>query len=529
VELRCELALHLEEVGTIVTTAPEADLRTRATGVTRAGWTWLCDNPLAWSGALLAVALAVFVVFEASVIPGMGFWVDELFSFWAGDARIPFAEAFSTRILPDSNAPIYFSLIYLVQGAGLEGRAAFLVLNFIVMGSLLALLIERGWRMGMLATALSAVAVLLVSGPLLTYAPEGRVYGMAMVLCAVIAFCCGGVVAGFKVGRGELILAAVLAVLGAWMHVFAAVFAGSLAAALVMVGWLLLRRSDVVALGFVMGSATILACILWLTFAFPLFTGSTSWMTFTPKDVFDAVWTFKEHVAGPLAGALACIAFVGLSLLFKHSRAMALVLCITGALFFAIPVAISFKMPMFVGRYLLIAGPGLLVLLLFVLRAHLVERSASPSWRNRLAALGALFFVFPITQGMPAAAYSITNRHDWRGSEIVVPAIDQCSAGEIRTLFAYPRVYGFEYYLDGRLTPVIAGAAPVRDLSTIDCPVYGWAEEYKDVELGGDWYKTADIPKVLSLFRLTNTNNLPLEIIRHEGGLVLARAGAASR
>jgi hypothetical protein len=166
---------------------------------------------------------------------------------------------------------------------------------------------------------------------------------------------------------------------------------------------------------------------------------------------------------------------------------------------------------------------------LFVLRAHLLERAASPFWRNGLSALGVLFLVFPITQGMPTAAAAIANRHDWRGSEIVVPAIGACPAGEVRALFSYPGMYGFEYFLEGRLTPVAPGNAPVRDVSTIDCPVYGWAEQYKDVDLGGDWYKTADMPKVLDLFRLTNTNNLPLEIIRHEGGLVLARAGTVSR
>ncbi len=287
-ELRRLFALHVEKIGAIMSDPRSSDLQIRTLGVARSVWAWLCNNSLAWSCALLAIALAIFAAFQASVIPGMSFWVDELFSFYAGDPRISFSEAFATRILPDTNGPIYFSLIYLVQGAGLEGRTAFVVLNYTVIAALFALVIERGWRTGMLATAISAVAIMLVSGPLLTYAPEGRVYGMAMGLCALLAFYCAGAVASVKAGRMEFFLLGAFAVLGAWMHVFAAIFACSLATDLVVTGWLVLRRRDLVVLGFMIGRATMLDVIVWLAFAFPLFTGSTSWMTFTPRDVFDA-------------------------------------------------------------------------------------------------------------------------------------------------------------------------------------------------------------------------------------------------
>lgn len=492
-------------------------------------WAWLREHPLMWSGACLAVALFSFTGFEISIIPGMGFWVDELFTFWAGDPRLSFAEAFSKRILPDSNAPIYFSLIYLVQAAGFEGRAAFVVLNFIAIGSLLALIIQRGWRTGTLATAMTAVAIILVSGPMLAYAPEGRVYGLSMGICAVLAFYGGGVVVGEQAGRRELVLSAIFAVLAAWTHVFAAIFAGSLGVALIALGCLVLKRRDLIVLGLTIGVATTLAMIVWLAFALPLFTGTTSWTTFTPRDVFNALWTFKELMAGPTLAMLAGAAFIGLSLLMKRSRAISLVLVITGGLFFVIPLLISLKMPMFVGRYLLVAAPAMLVLMVFVLRSHLVDRAPAPAWRKLAPALGALFFSASTTQGMSSAATAIAARHDWRGHQAVLQAADQCPEGEIRTLFSYPQQFGFEYYLRGKLTPVPANTAPGRDIATIDCAVHGWAEVYTHPVHGSDWHKTADLAQVLDAFNLTNGTNLPLHIARHEGGLVLMHQDAVPR
>ncbi len=512
-----------------MTALHRADLQVRVRQSAFRTMAFLHRHPALWSAGLLVVAMAAFAWFQAGVIPKMGFWLDELFSLWAADPGIPFGQAFSERILPDTNGPVYFSLLHLVQQTGIKGRAAFVVLNLAVIGLLLGLMVERGARMGMIATALTATALVLIGAPVLAYVAEGRVYAMAMALCCTLAFVAGGRTVGGSVERSDLILAAILAALAAWMHVFAAVFAGSLAAALVLTGWLVLKRRDLVLLGFVMGLSATLALLLWLAIGYQMFAkaaGEGFWIEFTPHAVFEAFWMMKEYAIGPLAGAAIGVAFVGLSLLRRDARAAALLLVITGLLFVALPLAASLVKPMLLGRYLLIGGPALLVMCVILLRAHLAG-GGRPGWRYGLAGLGCAFLLVPVTQGMPTAGWHFATRTDWRGAEVVRPLMAQCPEGEIRTLTSVPGLFGFDYYLKGALRAVAPSIAPVRDVASIDCPVLGWAEHNVETEMSDDWYKAADMPRVLAEFRLTNTEGQPLEIVRHPGGLVLVRAETA--
>ncbi|HEY7800288.1 MAG TPA: hypothetical protein VIA80_16085 [Hyphomonadaceae bacterium] len=102
----------------------------------------------------LIAALAVFIVFHAIELPKMGLWTDELFSLWAGDPKLSFGEAFGKRILPDTNAPFYFSAVWFAQAAGFEGRVAFLVVNLPLIAIALGLMIWRGRLAGHMTLAL---------------------------------------------------------------------------------------------------------------------------------------------------------------------------------------------------------------------------------------------------------------------------------------------------------------------------------------------------------------------------------------
>lgn len=498
----------------------------RALAIIRGWHVWLEANPLVWSGALFIAALGVFTAFQMQVIPGMGMWYDELFSLWAGDPTISFGDAFATRILPDTNGPIYFSLVYFVQAIGLADRTAFLVLNYTAIGALLAFILARGWRHDLLATALSSVALLLVTAPLLLYAPEGRVYGLVMAVCAVPAFEAGRLLSGGQASRSDLILVAIIGVLAAWLHVFGAIFIGSLAAAMIVVGAFLLRRRDVVIWGFVAGIATSVALVVWLAIAFPLFTGTTSWIEFHRTWVFNMIWELKNYMIGPMVGVIIAGAFVGLSLIPRHSRPFALAIVISTFLLFAIPMAVSFKMPIFLQRYLLIGFPALLVLCVFLIRSHLIAREGARGGRQGivrqgLSVLGALVLVFPILQGIPTARETIRTRGDWVGSQLVLQAANACPAGEVRAATFTPFAFGFTYYLKGALKPIDPSEAPMRDISQIDCPVFAWGEH-----LGNAFAAEKTIDDVLADFHLTNTTGLPLVLIHHQGGFVLARAEA---
>ena len=500
--------------------ATSVGLRTRSAAIARNAYAWLQANPLLWSGGLFAVALVTHVAFQARIIPGMELWLDELFSLWAGSPSISFGEAFSKRILPDTNGPIYFSLVYFAQAAGLADRAAFLVINYVIIGGSLALILWRGWRFDMMATALSSVAILLATAPLLTYGPEGRVYGIVMALCAIPAFEAGRIMAGQSVRTADFVLVAATGILAAWMHVFGAIFIGSLAAGMVVVGAFMLHRRDVVVWGLVAGVATSVALAFWLAFAFPLFTGTTSWIEFNKAWVYSAIWELKHTMVGPTFGLLVVAGFVGLSLVMRHSRPLALALVITAFLYFAIPFAVSFKMPIFLQRYLLVGFPALLVLCVFLLRCQLVAQNGT-RWRSHgVGALGVLVFAFPIMQGMPTAQEAITKRQDWVGWRPVVKAAADCPAGEIRTKTFIPLQSGFDYLLKGRLKSLDVSQAPLRDVSQIDCPVFAWGEHVDDIDA------STTMDQALRDFHLTNTTGLPLVLLHHHGGYVLARADA---
>ncbi|RYG31847.1 MAG: hypothetical protein EON93_12255 [Burkholderiales bacterium] len=482
---------------------------------------WLEKHALLWGGVLLAVALAIYAVFQVQILPQMGLWYDELFSLWAGDPQLTFGDAFATRILPDTNGPIYFSLIYYVQAAGLEGRAAFLALNFTVIGILLALMVERGWRHGMTVTALVCAALLLLTAPLLIYGAEGRVYGMAMALGALAAFEAGRLLLGGQAARSDVILIAALGVLAAWMHVFGAILVGSLATGVFVTNALMIHRRDLAVWSLVAGISTSAALLAWLALASQHFTNTTSWIQFSEKWVFDTLWELKNYMVGSTIALIPAAGFVALSLMPRHSRTVALTLVITGLLLFAIPLAVSFKMPIFVHRYILIGFPALLVLSVFLLRSHLIAGRMRVGLRPALLAFGFAFLLVPVARGIPAAQQSIASRPYWLGWEPVLKAADACPDGEIRVATFTQFDFGFAYFLEGKLTPVSPSTAAVRDVAAIDCPVLAWGEHFVDSTA-----ETVTIEQVLSGYRLTNTSGIPLVLFRHTGGFVLARADA---
>ena len=85
-----------------------------------------------WTLALLCVAAALFVAVQVSLHLINDWWSDELFSLWASDTRIPFGSIFPSRILPDSNPPLYFSLLYVIRLLISDDRLATIALNAIV-------------------------------------------------------------------------------------------------------------------------------------------------------------------------------------------------------------------------------------------------------------------------------------------------------------------------------------------------------------------------------------------------------------
>ena len=69
-------------------------------------------------GLAIFVLLCVAFIFSgelASVNAEGGWMLDDLFSLWVSAPAISFDVVFSDRILPDSNPPLYFSLLYFMR------------------------------------------------------------------------------------------------------------------------------------------------------------------------------------------------------------------------------------------------------------------------------------------------------------------------------------------------------------------------------------------------------------------------------
>jgi hypothetical protein len=483
----------------------------------------------------LIAALAVFIVFHAIELPKMGLWTDELFSLWAGDPKLSFGEAFGKRILPDTNAPFYFSAVWFAQAAGFEGRVAFLVVNLPLIAIALGLMIWRGRLAGHMTLALWCAALFLVSAPVLSFASEGRVYGVNMALAALMAFIVGirviGPAPAAGQGRTDAIVLAACGVLGAWMHIYGAMFAGALGAGAMAAGWFVGRRRDLIVLGLTTGIATTVAFAVWLAVAFPVFSTIAQagfWMEFTVTWVIETFWFLKQFVVGVTAVVPFVAAFLIVSLALPGSRAPAILTVVTMVLFTLIPMAVSFHTAIFGWRYLIIGMPAFLILCVVILHTHLATALSAPRsfWPRAAAAAGLLFAASATLTGVPNASWLFGGRWDWRGIDVIRPLVQDCPEGELRVLkhSSGDKLSGFSYLLRGALKPVNAETAPLRDVADINCPVLGWGEHNIDPQMGRDWAEKADIPTLLEDFHLTNTAGAPLEVKRHTGGLVLLRA-----
>jgi hypothetical protein len=490
----------------------------------------LIDNRLIVAAGLFAAALVFFISFEARHIARSGYWTDELFSLWAGDPRVPFGQAFMERILGDTNAPTYFSLVHLVRHFVYGGRTAFVIINFTGLALILGLMIWRGFQREMPVTALLVAAFFLVGCPALAYGPEGRAYVLGMATCVALAFTSGILVAGNHTTKADFIAAAGLAVLATWLHVYGAIFAGSLGVALIVSGFFAGRHVRLMQMGFVIGAAATAAFAIWIAFAYPMFSKTVNqgfWLPFTPASVKETFWMAKEYTIGWTLAAPIGAGFIAASLWPAHSRAQAIVAIVAGALFIAIPLLASFHTVIIHGRYFLIGTPALLVLTALVFRSHIIALllNENAAWAKPLAAIGALFLLSPILTGAPTAAWHFRERWDWRGIDAIAPLAAQCTDKDIRVLNSSIRnLSGFEYLLEGKLTPIDATKAPTRDVSEIACPVYGWAEHYLALTDDSGWAARAGVAEALASFHLTNKTGVALAIDRHPGGLVLRRA-----
>ena len=511
-----------------------------------------------WLTILLLLCVALLFAGElASVSAVSGWWFDDLFSLWASERTVPFTVAFRERILPDSNPPLYFSLLYIVRQLIPDDGNSVIAFNIsaIIAAAVAVYIPSRQAGLSGLATA--GIAAFVLSGPVLYFAPEGRSYLMALSVVFVASWYASLAIAGFP-EQLTLTRCVILGGLAALTHVYAALFCGSLAAGLVALA-ILSNRKELLKPGLALGLSASVVFGLWLGVAFGAI-DRIAWITFSWRKVLDAALSVKELAIGSDVAVLVTLSLFVFGLSAKATRSLFIVFFIAFALFAVLPVIASFFQPIIVSRYWEIGAAAFPVVVLFAaktwilegLRAHplLMEskagsrflfwraslsenrfalfRTHSGAWSDmRLIAGAAALCLLAACSvlGFAKARYYMPTKAFWNGAGLVRPLLAHCREGSVHVYYENPtnpyvswpwamlsfhRLTGASQavFLDSR-----ESSTPTLDARASSCPVLGWAEH------SWDWQEMAD-KELLKLLRIEASLD-DVEIIRHKTGFVV--------
>jgi len=255
-------------------------------------------SPPRWmSGTLITIAVLLFCAAQFSINAVNGWWMDELYSLWASDTSIPFRVAFSERIYPDTNPPTYYSLLYLARLVEGDDRATILLLNFFFLAAAVGSVIFVSRKARMPELAAIGISLFILSGPVLVYAAEARVYLAALAVAFVTAWYVALAIdepdsqpsLGVFIGLGAL---------GALTHVYAALFCGCLAAGLLALAIWDPRRRDLLGPALALGLSTTVIFVIWLL-SIRAALDRADWLEFTSKTLMTAFWYVKVVTVGP--------------------------------------------------------------------------------------------------------------------------------------------------------------------------------------------------------------------------------------
>ncbi len=480
-----------------------------------------------WTLALLCVAAALFVAGQVSLHLINDWWSDELFSLWASDTRIPFGSIFPSRILPDSNPPLYFSLLYGIRLVISDDRLATIALNVIVLaiGVLVVLMASR--RSRMVGPAAVAVSAFVLSGPVLGYTPEARSYLVALT----IAFCASwyAVLAlGEERRTYSLWPFLILGVLATLTHSFAALYCGSLAAALLIMAMVDPSRRHLVAPSLTLGISTTVVFALWLPFVWGA-VDNLGWIEFTPQAILGAIWFVRELAIGEWPVVFLLVALLAIGIARPATRPVAILFAITFALFAILPMIASLKQPIIIGRYWMIGAPGLIVLVVVLAAAWYREAwEAGATAIPRIALAGAVIVGVASSISGYLTAYHFTElKMGWKGAPVLGPLLKDCPAasvhvGTFKLLGEMPAASLASFaYLSGASPAafVDAGArkTPVLPVAQARCPVLAWAENIDQPSRMPD-------AKLLQLLKIAASPE-EVEIHRHDSGAWVLKRG----
>ena len=441
-----------------------------------------------WLAILLFLCVALLFAVELAFVSAIsGWWLDDLTSLWASERTLPFTDAFRERILPDSNPPLYFSLLYFVRQIISDDGVAVFVLNVgaIIAASLAVYIPSR--RLGLTGVAIAGIAAFVLSGPVLYFATEGRSYVMALSVVFVTSWYASLAITGF-LGQLGLTRSIVLGCIGALTHVYAALFCGSLATALVALA-VFSGRKELLKPGLALGLSATAVFGIWLSIAFNS-VENIDWIQFTVRRVLYAALSVKELALGTNVQVILLIALFVFGLLNAHTRSLFTVFCSTFLLFTLLPVITSFVHPIITSRYWQIGAAALPVLICFAARFWILEGLAAPGRKNLIAGVTAFcFLVTSSALGFTNARHYTSLKPIWRGADIVRPFLSRCPAASVHVYYGNSSkpyepwesgMYGFSKLTSASPTlfadPQEDSTSYVSAAETSSCPVLGWAE-----------------------------------------------------
>jgi hypothetical protein len=513
---------------------------------------------LAFSWAAFLAALFVFAFDQQAIGAVNGWWWDELFSLWASDPAQPFTDALSRRILPDSNPPLYYTVLYWTRQFIGDARSAAIFIDLVVLAGAILSVLAFSKKAGALPLGLIASAAFLLSGPVLRYAAETRSYFCAIALTFVVSWLSASAV--FIPRRPPAWVSfAVISALSPTIHVYSALMCCCLATGLVLAVWLH-RRSDLwrpsLALGIPAGAIT----FAWLSFARAAGSiGNLEWIQFSldkvlhaagevlllayPVGLDIAALDFSLHTAHAPLREVAIAAFptmvapavISLSLLFGFSnerlRVASTVFGTCFLLFFLVPVVISFHTPIITGRYWMIGTPATTVVLLFFIGEWIDEaRKKQRCWQFSLgtAAVATLFVGWTTLQGFGAARAFVVAKPYWDGGALVSSLGRNCGPRSIHVLIHFPKSLGPSSYSyafvsnmpQDAFVPVFTDGV-TSGRADASCPVLGWAEHAVHLDV-----QSATDQELLDLLKLDG-RPCDVRILRHRKGYLVLRLPAS--
>jgi hypothetical protein len=485
---------------------------------------WAKRGPvIAW--AVFGLGLVMFIANAVLTIGPRGLWADELATLYFAAPDAPPA-----TLIADTHPPVYYMLVRLALMAGFKGASALIAVNLVTItafGSLAAWLLVRGGRP---LLAIIGAGVVLASPAVLTFALEGRNYITAQIACAALT---AAALLSLDDRKGlKLWQIGLLAAICAASHLYGALYAGALGAGFVIVSLPQKRRDNIIR-GLVIGGAASLVMLVWAIIAAPVMFGGSSlvhWIPNTLSYTVGQLWFFAKMLVGPLPNVALLAAAVAIFATQKQARPVIGLMVLTGFIFVALPLLVSIKMPMLAGRYLTVAVPGLILMVLASAWAA-VQSGGLRGLTPIGAGLTAVFFAVAAAGAPGVSARMLTEMRYPFDFTAARAALAGCTDARVRVLTPAsqpvgavdPAVLQHASYAIGLDRPGVKlddSINPVADVSDYPCSLVGWGEHVITFDP-----RQASVETALSQLGLTNTGDVALTLtqVREHGFLLLRK------